>query len=132
MTSFTLFTPEPNASTRTVQYTVDLEGVLYIIRLEFNRRDEFWYFSLYDIDQNPIRLSVKMLAGSPLELFSDPETAPPGQFYVETSSGVSAATLNTISSDAQLVYYESGFKEDVDKGLLEPPFFRIYKILNPV
>lgn len=80
-------TDTTNYSTR-----VDIEGVTYVFALRLNARDGFWYLSVYDSGDLPIRTGIRIVLGaSYLRLVVD-ERKPAGALLAVdvTGSGVEA------------------------------------------
>jgi hypothetical protein len=61
-------------------FTVDLDGVDFQVRFQFNSRESFWYFDLLDAERNVLRAGIKVVSNYPmLRLFRDLETRPAGE-----------------------------------------------------
>lgn len=132
MTAFALFTPLPNTPQRHLTYSTDLEGQTYRVRLDLNRRDGFWYFGLTDAETTePIVQGVRLSVGIPVNRFPNPDVGPPGQLYLLTAEGSSYATLENITADTQLFYYQANTQIPLIPPLnVEAGFFDVYKILT--
>lgn len=42
-------------------YRVSLEGKSFSFRFRYNERDSSWYFSIYDVNNEPVRTGIKMV-----------------------------------------------------------------------
>lgn len=89
--------------------SVELEGVVLNFRFRYNSRDECWYFSIYDVENNPIREGIKMVPNyALLRLLPDADGRPLGDLVVVDVRAVplppELAELGTV---LQLTYRES-------------------------
>lgn len=66
---------------------VVLAGVAYLIRFTYNGRGDYWKFSLFDTQSNPIIQGVKIVPNFPLNLFSGVTKLPFGVFGVMSKLG---------------------------------------------
>ena len=58
----------------------------YLIRFSYNDSYDYWKFSLYDVQNNPITLGVKIVPRFPLNVFYGVTNLPDGIFGVITKS----------------------------------------------
>lgn len=63
---------------------VVLSGKQYNIRFTYNDTCDFWKFSLYDTQSNPIVLGIKIVPQFPLNIFFGVSEIPSGVFGVLT------------------------------------------------
>jgi len=65
-----------------------LDGRDYILRFAWNQREERWYFSLFDEEEQPIIQSVKVICNWPFLRYyrSDPRV-PPGELMATDLTG---------------------------------------------
>lgn len=76
-----------------------LEGRQYLLRFTWSARESSWYLRIYDQDQNPIALGIRLVVGWPLlRRFRDPRL-PPGILFV----GDTSETDQEISQPAELL-----------------------------
>lgn len=61
-----------------------LNETAYLIRFSYNHTNDYWKFSLYDTQNNPIILGVKIVPQFPLNVFSGVTELPSGIFGVIT------------------------------------------------
>ncbi len=61
----TISVPAGNA----VVSTIKLDKTNYRIRFAYNDTRNFWYFGMYDTDDNPIMVGLKIVPNVPLNLF---------------------------------------------------------------
>jgi hypothetical protein len=60
--------------------TVDLDGVDYQLRFQYNSREGFWYFDLLDSAQNVLRSGIKVVSNFPMLIrYRDLEARPAGE-----------------------------------------------------
>ena len=64
---------------------VVLNNKEYNIRFTYNDSYDYWKFSLYDSQSNPIYLNIKIVPKFPLNIFIGTSDAPSGFFGVKTS-----------------------------------------------
>jgi len=66
---------------------VVLDGVNYVLRIQWNTAGGFWSMSVYDANETLIRAGIKLVQWYPLRLqYNDPRL-PPGEFVlVDTST----------------------------------------------
>lgn len=57
-----------------------LNGVPYQIRFSYNDTKDYWKFSLYDTQRNPIALGIKIVPNFPLNIFCGVTQLPFGVF----------------------------------------------------
>ena len=61
-----------------------LNGVAYQIRFSYNDTKDYWKFSLYDTQNNPIVLGIKIVPNFPLNIFCELTQLPSGLFAVKS------------------------------------------------
>lgn len=67
-----------------------LEGFEYLLRFIWSDRERAWYLNMYDQDENPIALGIRLVCGvSLLRTFVDPRL-PPGLLFVTNLTGTDA------------------------------------------
>ena len=59
---------------------VVLDGKEYLIRFTYNATGDYWTFGLYEIDETPLVLGVKIVPNFPLTYFYSKKTLPNGVF----------------------------------------------------
>lgn len=64
-----------------------LSSRLVIYDVRWNGRDEAWYLSLYDQDEEPIALGLRIVLGVPLARRSTNQSRLPGMLIAEDLSG---------------------------------------------
>ncbi len=69
-----------------------ISDVEYIFDVRWNARDEAWYVDLLDIDEDPIRLGMKIVLGTLIGRRTTDPRYPPGAFVASdlANSGVDA------------------------------------------
>ena len=78
MASMLIEAPDLNDS----KSRIVLNGTAYQIRFSYNDTKDYWKFSLYDLQDNPIILGVKIVPGFPLNVFFGITEIPFGVFGV--------------------------------------------------
>lgn len=61
-----------------------LNGVPYQIRFSYNDTKDYWKFSLYDTQNNPIALGIKIVPNFPLNIFYGVTQLPSGVFAAKS------------------------------------------------
>lgn len=87
-------------------FTVDLDEVVFTISLTYNVRAERWFFSLLDIDGNPLRQGLKMVANWALTLPWTQQGRPGGELYATNPQNDDDPTRDTLGTTAVFVYDE--------------------------
>jgi hypothetical protein len=102
---------EPLDQQPVYDYTVDLEDVVYRVRLVFRERSESWYLDLYNAADEPLltgkRLSVNTALLDPYQI----DGLPPGELMLvdmEAPDDQAAieADFDSLGFRHQLVYYD--------------------------
>lgn len=89
------------------EYSVDLDGVEYTLKFQYNAREGFWYLHrLYDRTGNILASGIKLVAGVPLLLGRNDDGLPAGTLIVVDHAGE--------------------FKEDPGADNLGTDFFVVY------
>jgi hypothetical protein len=91
------------------EYSIDLEGATYRLRLTFNDRDEAWYVDLFDDAGEPLRVGLKLVGDWDVLLrWKDAATRPPGRLLTISSPSEAEATeLEALGRDVVLAYLEA-------------------------
>ena len=86
-----------------------LEGVEYLLSFFWSARESAWYLSLYDQDENPIALSIKLVLGTSLLAKFIDMRLPPGALmcYDTSGSGVDIASPGDLGTRIELDYFTS-------------------------
>lgn len=88
-----------------------LEGRDYILVFSYNQRIERWYLGLYDEEETPLLLGLKLMANRPLLRHYRQDTRlPPGELVALTRDGShEPPTLDELgeAKRVQLLYRES-------------------------
>lgn len=76
----------------TAHYTtrVALDGVSYVLTLEWSQREARWYLSLADGEASPIAVGIKVVAGWPLLRKVTDARRPTGDLYALDTAGLGA------------------------------------------
>lgn len=80
--------------------TLTLGGREYLFRFTWNQRAEKWFLSIFDQDELPIAVGIKVVVGAPLNHLITDERGPKGILYVFDTEAVSDRT--TIGVDPGL------------------------------
>jgi hypothetical protein len=88
-------------------FTVSLDGTDYLLNFQYNSREDFWYVSVSDVDGNPIRSGVKVVANFPLLLYCQCMEKPPGELItINTEDEPVDPGLEAFGIDSILCYEE--------------------------
>lgn len=66
---------------------VELDGVLYTLGFTYNARANYWVMDIYDANELPILVGIRIITGWLLTDRFVMEGLPPGDFFVFDSSG---------------------------------------------
>jgi hypothetical protein len=79
-----------------VYYTVQLDGILYYIYLDYNARDEHWYMNIHDAANLPIEgcVSKKLVVNWSILKGVTVDTAPQGKVITSSSGHVDPGLLD--------------------------------------
>jgi hypothetical protein len=93
---------------RLYERVVELDGREYVLRFDWSARDESWYLSIYDQDEEPLALSLRMLTGHPILKGQTDPRLPPGQLFVVDTTGSDAdPALGNFGAEVALVYEDA-------------------------
>jgi hypothetical protein len=93
---------------------VDLEGRTYLLKFDYGQRDDSWYLSLYDQDEDPLVCGKRVAIGIPLLRGEVDSRLPPGILMaVDTTETGQEAGLEDLGARVKLVYLELASLEEV-------------------
>lgn len=100
---------EADESTGSFTITVDLDEIEFTFDFQFNSREGFWYFDVYDFEETLLKAGIKVVVESPLLLIYQEANLPPGDILAIdlTNSDKEARNLLDLGNDALLVYQEA-------------------------
>ena len=91
------------------QEQIELEGVQYIFNFTWNALNEFWTMDIYNRDEEPLILGIKIVPNYPLlqpyTVFGKPAGEIVCQNVVNAPEGIGRFDM---SQKFQLVYYNEG------------------------
>ena len=61
-----------------------LNGMAYQIRFSYNDTEDYWKFGLYDSQNNPIAIGIKIVPNFPLNIFHGVTELPSGVFAAKS------------------------------------------------
>lgn len=97
-------TPYPDTTQR-----VELDSVVYTLRLRWSERGECWHFDLSDADGDPILSGIRMVTGFPLLYRFRYLAVPPGEFWFLDLRGLGGApTLEDMGDRFRFYYVDTG------------------------
>lgn len=87
--------------------TYSLDGIDYQFVFQFNEREGFWYVDINDVEGNPIRSGIKIVANFPLLLFCQCMVRPAGEpACLNTEDEPVDPGLEELGVDAILCYID--------------------------
>ncbi len=91
-----------------INYTLQLEGVLYYVYLDFNARDEHWYISIHDSSNVAIEgcISRKLVTNWKILIGATVPERPPGEIYTSSVDHIDPGLLD-LGTRVALYYVES-------------------------
>lgn len=85
-----------------------LDGVSYTLKFNFNARDGRWYLSVYDVDAEPIVLSIGLVPDMPLLAGYVMEGVPPGELLLlDSGEPKRDPTRSDLGARARLFYADA-------------------------
>jgi hypothetical protein len=92
---------------------VDFEGRTYLLKFDYGQRDDAWYLSIYDQDEDPIICGKRVAIGIPL-LRGEVDSRLPGGILmaVDTTETHQEAGLEDLGAHVKLVYFEVATLEE--------------------
>lgn len=97
-------TPDPDTTQR-----VELDGVLYTVRLLWSGRGECWHLDLADSDGVAILSGLRLVTGFPLLYRFRHLAVPPGELYFfDTRDMGGMPTLEEMGARYRLYYVDQG------------------------
>jgi hypothetical protein len=98
----------PIEQTRSHEFEVPLDNVLFRLRFTFNQRDSFWYMDIYNGTSGALlRAGVKLVTQwDLLRTWADTEQKPEGTLMMvpQGEAGLEATTLEMFGREALLTY----------------------------
>lgn len=89
-------------------FLVELDGTDYQCSFRWNSREGFWYMSLFDLDGNPIRTGLKVVANWPLIRLDRTGNRPPGEIvFVDAGEVPADPGLEDLGERVGMVYIPS-------------------------
>lgn len=87
---------------------VDLEGIDYVLRFNFNERMNRWVMGIYDAEETPIILGIALVVNYSLLRIYTVEGMPPGEMILfDTSEKNQECGRNDLGNRCILVYENS-------------------------
>lgn len=85
-------------------FTIELVGDVFRLDFRYNDRDQRYYLSIFDEDNSPIVLSVKVLLGFPLIARVTDPRRPKGDFIAVDVGAAAEPTIGTLGAGVDLVF----------------------------
>lgn len=86
---------------------VMLTGVDYILRFDYQERQDRWYFGLYTAENEPILVGRKVVCGWDVLRTCALSTRPPGQLFFLSSDDQRPPGLTALGRTAILIYVDA-------------------------
>jgi hypothetical protein len=103
----TLLLATVNDGSTKFRFETELEGTLYRFLFIWNERDEAWFMTVSDTDDDPIASGVRVVADFPLLRRVADARAPLGDIVALDSTGEGDPGLADLGVRVSLVYEES-------------------------
>lgn len=68
-------------------FQVELDGVLFTLGFNYNARAGYWVFDIFDSNDNPLLVGIRLVSGQLLTERFISEGLPLGDFFIFDSSG---------------------------------------------
>ena len=103
------------------EYVIDLDGADWVLRFRWSSRFDTWYLDVFDADEQPVALGVRLVLGVDL-LATYPGAKPAGMLAVITLDKTPTDPgFGSFDRGHRLVYFEAA-----DIEAVPPPSLRIY------
>lgn len=89
-------------------FTVELDAVVYTVTMVYNVRSAHWYFSVADIDGNPLREGIKLVSNWELTQTWVQQGRPDGALLAANPENDDDPDRDTLGTTSVLVYDEGG------------------------
>jgi hypothetical protein len=87
-------------------FTIELDEVVYTISMFYNTRSARWYFSLLDLDGNPLREGLKLVSNWALTIPWTQQGRPDGELYATNAENDDDADRDTLGTQPVFIYDE--------------------------
>lgn len=89
-------------------FTLELDDVVFTLSFVYNERSDHWYFSILDIDGNPLRQGIKLVSNFPLTTQWMERGRPQGEFIAANPENDDDPGQTSLGVDSVLCYDEGG------------------------
>lgn len=89
-------------------FTIELDSVVFTISMFYNVRADHWFFSILDLDGNPLREGLKIVANWPLTQTWIQQGRPAGELVCANPQTDDDPDRDTLGTSAVFVYDEGG------------------------
>lgn len=89
-------------------FTIELDSVVFTYSFYFNVRSNHWYFSILDIDGNPLREGLKVVSNWPLLIPWIQQGRPEGEHVSANPENDDDPDRDTFGTTSVLTYDEGG------------------------
>jgi hypothetical protein len=99
----------PTSQTDTVYRQVTLlDGREYVLAFDWSARESEWYLSIFDQDENPLALGIKVVVGLPLLYRETNPALPPGLLAaIDLARGDLDPAVDDFGTRVLLLYQEA-------------------------
>ena len=99
---------EIDETTGSFRLTVDLDEIEFTFDFQFNDREGFWYFDVYDFEDTLLKAGIKIVVQIPMLLIYKEANLPPGDIMaIDLTNADKEAGLLDLGNDVLLVYQEA-------------------------
>jgi hypothetical protein len=90
-----------------LNFTTSMDGVTYKVFLKYNAREDFWYVSLEDLEDNSIRTGLKIVSNWPLLRLMKGTPRPAGELMaIDTRVFAIDPDLSEFGAEIEFSYIE--------------------------
>jgi hypothetical protein len=88
-----------------ISFTVELDGDVFRVALRYNDRDDRFYMSIYDEDDAPIAIGLKVVLDTPMMQHVVDARRPRGEFVaVDVAGSTTEPNLTTLGARVDLLF----------------------------
>lgn len=88
---------------------ITLDGIIYVLTFKWNALNEFWTMNIYDRNEVPIIIGIKIVPNYPLLMGYSVEGMPKGEIICQNIVGsTDSISRFDMSQKFELVYYSEG------------------------
>ena len=90
-------------------FEIELDGVLFRLQFKFNQRDQAWFLSILDTNDNQLRSGIRVVSDwTLLRLWQEIDKKPAGEMMAVAQGTIARpALINELGSDVVMTYLDA-------------------------